>query len=471
MQMTGGTKQRIVRSSAVLLLALAIVPALAGTAGAATAAAPAGSSGSSTAWAYGGQAWSNGSITLGNESLAWHISYGETVVFNATNTSSTTTQLKLQRTVMLTVSLTASTPNESGAYALQALETDTGYANVTNASTVYVGGVATPALGLDNASLVTQMAIAETVSATIDGVSASAAFNASGSAHGQVLFTPALGLVPLNLTNVSSWNSTAMAHPSVNWSGGYAWSYHALNGTTGSGSKDFAGNWSANTTVYLSGETQTTGLPTFHDHRARVGVILGVTGPLDLYDGVLVIPHAFDLFGGATPPYASESMGSATMSAESLYLNQGRVRMGSFTAAGATLDASESGGSLTLASIAGSQPAVAPAASSLSGASLVMQPESLSQAQSQANCFQQYGCAAGPGGLGPFAIALIALGVAAVAGAIAVVLVRSRRRPIPAPYPSGSAVVPPAGVTAPPTPPTGPTSDAGAMNGPAPPQA
>jgi hypothetical protein len=475
MQMSGGTQQRIIRTGAVLLLALAVVPALAGTAGAATA-APAGSSASSSAWAYGGQAWSNGSITIGNESLSWHVSYGETVIFNATNTSSTTTQLKLERTVMLTVALTATTPNESGTYSLKALESDTGYANVTTQGTVYVGGIATPALALINASLVAQASIAESLSATIGNQSASAAFNANASALGKVSFAPALGLVPLNLTGVTNWNSSAMAIPSVTWNGAYAWSYHALNGTSGSGNNAFSGNWTTNVTVALHGSVIATGLPVFHDHHARVGAALAVSGPLDLYDGVLVIPHAFDFFGGASPTNSTTgSMGSATMTEESLYLNQGDVHMTSFTAAGASLNANPSGGSITLASLAGNQPAVVPAASSPMGASLVMQPESPSQAQSQAKCLDQYGCYGGPGGLGPLTIALVALGIAAVAGAVAVVAMRSRRRPIPAPYPAGGAMgpggVPPAVVSAPPTPPTGPTSDAGAANGPAPPQA
>jgi hypothetical protein len=473
MQMSGGTQQRIIRTSAVLLLALAIVPALAGSAGAAPVAS-AGSSASTSAWAYGGQAWSNGSISIGSDNITWHVSYGETVIFNATNTSSTTTQLKLERTVMLTVALTLSNATTSASYSLRALETDTGYANVTTQGTVYVSDVATSALGLLNASLVAQASIAESVSATLSGQTESAAFNASGSAHGSVSFAPALGLVPLNLTGVTFWNSSAVATPSVTWSGGYAWSYSALNGSSASGQNKFFGNWTASSSVALDGALVTGVLPAFHDHRARVGIVLGVSGPLDLYDGVLVIPHAFDFFGGASPANGTGSMGSATLSNESLYLTTGNVHMTSFTAAGASLNAIPADGSIGLASPAGLQGAVARASSSVTGASLVMQPESPSQAQAQAHCLDQYGCYGGPGGLGPLTIALVALGIAAVAGAVAVVAMRSRRRPIPAPYPAGGAaagMTPPMGVVNPPTPPAGATSDAEAPMGPAPPPA
>ncbi len=466
MNRIGGTKRRAVWVGATLLVALAVVPAFVGTAGA--TAAPGVTPAVSAAWAYGGQNWSGGHLSTDNVTLTWNATVGEVVIFNETNTSSTTTELELQRTIMVALTISGSAGNVSASYSLRALEKDAAYANVTNTSTVYVEGSPVAALGLLNASVVANDSIAESLSVSVANLSESAAFNASALAKGSVSFSPSLGLVPLNLTGVSAWNSSAVATPNVSWAGGYAWMTHAINGTVNNGSQTFKGNLTATGTVDLNGYLVVAGLPSFHDHRARIGVLLAVTGPFDLYDGFLFLPHAFDFFGGGAQPFADASLGAATVSQETLYLTKGPIHPDSFTAAGTGFNATTSGAA-SMAAAVGESPAVLPASSD-GGASVVMQPESTSQADAQAHCFDQYGCAAGPAGLGPLAYALIGMVVVASVGAIGWRAYRRRSKPQPGTGGNGQTGTPPAGaVVAPPTPPTGPTDPASAL-GPAPPQ-
>jgi hypothetical protein len=225
--------------------------------------------------------------------------------------------------------------------------------------------------------------------------------------------------------------------------------------------------------VELHGFVIGAGLPSFHDHRARIGVVLALSGPFDLYDGFLFLPHAFDFFGGGPLPFAGASLGWATVSQETLYLTRGPIHADSFTAAGSGFNATTSGPA-SIASAAGAAPAVLPASSD-GGASVVLQPESMGQAEAQARCFDQYGCAATPVGLGPLDYALIGLVVVVAVASVGVIGWRAyRRRSSLRPWAGGfgegaQTGMPPAGaLSEAPMPAQGPTDPASA-SGPAPP--
>ncbi len=343
---------------------------------------------------------------------------GIVVIFNATNTSAHTVELSAERTVSIAISVTGTVTNNStvynAAYSLKLLEVDSAHANISNNSSVLVRGNATPALGIDNASASAQDNLSESlvVSDALVNPLVADYLNVSGSARASVQFSPYLGLVPLNLTGVSSWTSSAMATPSASWNVNYTWVQHLL-GVTTNGSGKGGGGWNASGIITLAGSAFTVGMPHFSDSKTRTAIVLQITGPVDLYDGFILIPSGFDFLGGGTHVWDGHSFGSATMHPEDLYVLDGYVGVRSFTAARAQFGAS---GSVALAvpETKGPQTTTSPSGG------VTMQPESPSQAQAQAACLQ-HGCpAAGSWFSGLVAVGLIALvvGVIAAAGVI-----------------------------------------------------
>jgi hypothetical protein len=224
------------------------------------------------------------------------------------------------------------------------------------------------------------------------------------------------------------WNSSSTASPSVSWTINYAWADLGWNGTTRSGAGSLAGNWSAQGPVSVTGLKVTVVHP-FSDHRARTGVLLIVQGPVDAYDGYLLIPHAFDLFGGAAHPFDSVSFGSASVGSgqgETLYVTQG--------ARGPVIGAADSDfGATPWASSALAPPTSGPSPTvdSSPAATVQGQPMSVAAAQAESACLTN-GCggsaSAVPSAL--LGIAVIALAVVAVVGTVSVIEWRSyvRRR-------------------------------------------
>lgn len=411
------------------LVALALGPVLAGTASAAPI--QTASASPTTPWAYGGTGSSNGTVTNGLTTITWHATFGWTVIYTATDTGPTTTMLEEQRTVGISISVGLASPNVTGSYSYVASENDTAFLNLTNASTVYVNGHAVPALGVNNESLSIEANVQEALHVTAFGKSHSAFFNATGVAQGTVGFTPSLGLIPLNLTGVTQWNSSALASPHASWVVSYAWADFGWNGSAGSGSSSFTGNWTGNVEVYVNGYL----VPVHHvfaDHMVRFGVYLDVQGPVDAFDGFILVPHDFDLFGAGVHPYASDMLGSASVGygqGQELFLSP-TPRGPMVTAAETSFAASAvpSGGGAMLG-----QPTTGSSAAAASGASpsAAVYGEPMSVAQAQAlNSQLTGGQGSGAAASGFFGAALIALAV--VAG-VAVFTWRSyarRRSPI-----------------------------------------
>ena len=441
-----GPKTKLASIAAVALVALAIVPALAATASAAPiAAAPAPPSGGSSAWAYGGQGWGSGGVTVGPASYSWNASFGGVVMFNATNTSNTTSMLHASRTVGVWINASYSGPNLSLAYHYHALEVDNAYANVTTAATVTLQNASVvPALGILNASASAKASLAASVTGTMGNQSADAYLNVTGTAQAALAFSPALGLIPLNLSGVSAWEASAMVSGSASWNLGWNWSDHGWNGTSASGSNSTGGNWSTATEVTLVGHL--VGVSTrFADHHPRLAVLLGFSGPFDLYDGFVLIPHGFDLFGAGGLAFGAHALGASAIASEYVFVDEGRVGPRSLTAANATLGGSVAIPTALSTSGGATSPAASPSATP--GATVWMQPESPSAAQAQANCLQ-FGCTSKPsvGLLGPIAIA-----VAGTAAVVGVVAWRSRRGRAPpaAPITTSPSAVSPAGADIP----------------------
>lgn len=405
-----------------MLVAFAVVPTLTGVASAAPALTPASTA--AEQWAYGGEGWSNTTLTLGNATSTWDASFGWTVIFTVTNESPGTFLIEEQRTVGVTVTATYTGPIVQATYNYHADEQDVAFATLTNASVVYVDGTAVPALGLANESVAITGALAESISVTTAGHTRSASLNVNGAASGRVNFAPALGLIPLNLSGVNQWNSTATASGGAFWNVSYQWQEMGYNGTTGTGSGTFAGNWTRAGTVSLTG-FKLEAVPVFTDHRTRIAVELVVQGPFDNYDGFVLVPHAFDLFGASAKQYDSMSFGSTSItSAETLYLSSGPNGL-EVTAAQTTFGADDSAIDAEATPTAGASPA-APTQSP--GATVTGQPMSVAQAQAESNCLTS-GCGAaavGPNGL--LLVGLVGLVVVAIVGTVGVIEWRSYAR-------------------------------------------
>jgi hypothetical protein len=418
-----GMKRGMLAAGTALLMVVGLFAAFAGSA----SAAPVHTDSSATvAWAYGGENSSSGSITIGKLSASWSTSIGVVVILNATPTVANTTELEEQRTVGVSIAISLSGPNGSIAFNYHATEQDKAFANVTNDSTVYVAGAPVAALGIDNSSFHGQAALSESLVAKGLTQHASAYLNASAHANASVEFTPALGLIPLNLHGVSTWNSTANATPSANWRIAYHYAFHGWNNTTKIGMGGANGSWEPGSPVQvnLTGQVFAVGLPHFHDHQARLGVVLTVQGPANIYEGFIVLPRHFDVFGGGHQSYDQKSMSNVTISGDMLFVNSGRVGAQSLTASEVTVGG-QGGAQPLLASPVG--PAVFPAVSAV-GSTVVAQPESVSAAQSQSHCLE-VGCpGSAPWFSGLVAAAVIGGLIAAVAGTVGVVEWRSYAR-------------------------------------------
>ncbi len=426
MARTSGTKGWLVLTGVALLVALAAVPTLAGTATAAPAPLTTAVSTPSNQWAYGGVGWSNNTLIIGSDELTWNASFGWTVILTVTSTGPNTTEISELRTVGIDLAATFASPTASASYSYHALEVDSAFANLTNASTVYVGGVAVPALGILNDSTSSQGALAEAISVTDHGTTKSASLNVTGSAQTSASFSPALGLIPLNLSGVTVWNSSAYVTPSASWNVSYTWANNGFFNTTGSGTKDFNGTLSTPGEVNLTGfdVTKTYGVPSFPDHVPRHAIVLIVQGPLGNYDAFVFVPRGFDLFGGGSPPYASDSLGSAQISAQTLYVSQG-VHGYAVTAGATTFGATTSAVNTLEASSGGTTPA----AGGSPGTTVVGAPMSVAQAQAENNRLASGFPSAGKSGIGLGVIVVVAaLAIAVVVGTVAVVEWRSYAR-------------------------------------------
>jgi hypothetical protein len=404
-----------------LLLAFAIVPALSGAASAAPV--PSASANPAHPWAYGGEGWSNNTAILGNATITWDGMFGWVVIFTVTQTAPGVWMLEEQRTVAITISASFSNPLSHGTYNYHAQAVDTAFANITNQSTVYVNGLPVPALGILNASAMENASIAESISQTVGAHTRSASLDVTGIASASVSFDPALGLIPLNLTGVNHWNSSATATAAGNWNIAWTWNDQDFNGTTGSGSGSNVGNVSGSALVFLMGYKEVL-LHPFADHMVRVGVLLVIQGPFDCYDGFILVPHGFDLFGGAAHGYDSVGFGSAGISSETLAVSDG-------PSGPAVTAAVETFGSTSTAvdGMASPGTGASPAATYSPSATVQGQPMSVAQAQSEAQHLTSGAASAAASGLSAGLVALlVALVLLAVLGTVGVIEWRSYAR-------------------------------------------
>ncbi|HEY6238471.1 MAG TPA: hypothetical protein VIZ68_04725 [Thermoplasmata archaeon] len=451
----------------VALLALLVVPGLASPASASSVAL---SGASSQQWAYGAQKWANVSLNFGNATYTAHAFFGWQVVFTATNTSATTVMLEAERTMAGSFyadlcSPSCTNPAAQGNLSIVGWEKDAGFANLTTTGTVYENGTPFPAVGLLNASAQADGNISERLTASL----ATPAFNGSastslfvaGAAHSQVSFPHSLGLVPYNLSPGLAWNSTSAFSASGGWSIDVVYAHTGFAGTTTNASFSPSGTVQGNGDVALHGYDA--GTIVLDNGRTVPVITLVWTGPFDNVDGIILVPHDFNMFGSGEHAWAADSLGSQAVSTANLDLTVDDSHHLQIVAAASSFDSSDTSLATAATPIAGP----APAAPSGASASVVQaQPESVASAQQSSNCL--VGQCSGPAakaGFGGLGLALlVGLVVLVVVGTVGVIEYRvwARRRaargrvgPLPAvtswPPPGASMGPPPNGQLPPPT--------------------
>lgn len=413
-----------------------------------------------TLWAYGAVE----TVSLQGTSHGWQYSgsavYGFSVILNQTNTTTTSIELAVNRTMGVLFQVhycypDCSSPTYFGNESYHVYETVDATANLSTTGTVYENDTPVAALSLLNSGANLRANVTETGSSylRIGGVlgTRSHYLSANVVASSTVYLSPGLGLFPTTLNSAQSWNSSSQF--SSRATADYAY-YEAASGPRGAiHFGPFNGNFSvpANGTVGLNGSyspTRTVNLGgvTFPE------VALRVVGPFSVREGFILLPSAADLFGGGNPPWSAQQNGSA--SAAMSYLDA-RATEGDHLGIGASqwvYDSTMANPSGSATALSGnSQLAAASTGISDSAPSTTVQgvPEPLATAQSQQGCLLTgsncpSGGSSGTAGFHGLA-GLVAVGVVVIVVVAAVVLIAERRRMPPPAYPN-AALYPPGNV-------------------------
>ncbi|MGP8077602.1 MAG: hypothetical protein ACLQD8_01465 [Thermoplasmata archaeon] len=472
--MTGVTPQwlRTRRTSAWLTVTSALLTVCVLGSGGATAAPVAATSSSAPTWAYGTLTTADFHGIAGTSGYAYQGSatFGFSTVFNETrNTSEGLITVHVVRTIGALVAIKyclpdCSRPRAVSNFSYHAWETTNAWANLTTAGTVLEPNGTVPALALLNSSVGISAKLRESGDfSTGSTVLRDRSLEVNVSGRVSVNLTTPLGLVPLTLTPGAEWNSTSAfaASGSATWS-----SYYTDVGTLVTAPQHVTGGGTVaaekSGTVTVNGSYRA--LDDFGFQGATYpAVVLTITGPFSLREGVILVPAAVDLFGSSTHPWSADQDGSAVVTTARLDVHPGKFYRGHLpiVASAFAVESATKNVAVSVAPAAGPVPAVGIAASTNNSTFVQGQPESVAAAQSDQNCLVHgIGCGTSGGPNLPLRLIVLA-GVGSVAAAVIALALIARRRP-PAPVYPNSALYPPGAtsVGAPrPAPPPKPAED------------
>ena len=447
------------RITATLVTSATAVLLLGGLGFAATGVAAATTAAVSTSWAYGATTnhtatWSN---ATGGYTGSIQAFFGWHVILTQFNTSATTFEVEVQRTIGLDYAVqycrpSCLTPSGEANATFHAWEQDVGFVNFTTNGTTYVAGAPVPALAVENSSDAVEANLSASYATQLHLLGQTRLshydYSVTLASHVAASFTPALGLVPQPLGSATAWNSTSAFAASGGWAGTIRSGWTTAAGASGNTSLAPSGQAQANGTVELFG--QLLGDVTLDDGVTTQAIGFALAGPFHLREGLLLVPAEADLFDGASSSYAAASNATAatTTSADDLGGPGGHFGLLATAASYTPSSSANAVGGVTPADTNG-------------GTVLQAQPESVTQAQSGMPCLQQGNCPGPTGSAGsvlrPGTLVFAGL-VGLIVGLIAAAAVVSRRRDIPPPpHPNASLYPPgPAGASASPRAPTGP---------------
>ena len=440
------------------------------------------SSNTVSSWSYGAVKTIN--VPLQRATDLWmyegNATFGFTVTSYENSTSANTLELTVFRTMGAAFSIRFCEPTCSGAkqwanQSAKIYESTATFANFTDQGTVYESGVGVPALALQNTTSFLSANVTESSDAYLPNLGQMgphlAYLSANLAAQSSVEFTPALGLIPSDLTPGTSWNSSSNFVASGSAAYSYYYAAHAPVRSVVIGPK--SGNFSLAFTgtvglfgSYTDGSTFTSGGVTYP------AITLLVNGPFDVREGVIFVPAPVDLFGSSSQPWGGNQSGAASATMGNLDIqpmsgNHLRIVASSWKYASVAANSADSS---FLASPGNGLSPAASSANPVSSTTLQGEPESAEQATGNQQCLTTGGgCPSIPGGGTPrnWLGLIVVTGVAAVAASVIVLAVVSRRRKSPSPvypnavlYPPGAAYPSaPAGAPAPPGAPPAPEED------------
>ena len=422
---------------------------------------------SASTWSYGvlktvhvgPDVSANGWVYEGNATL------GYTVTVWENSTSATTFELTVYRTMGLAYVLrfcdtACVAPVQWANETFRAYETTATFANFTVQGTVDENGSDVAAIALENTTSFLHANVTDSTDVFLPSIGERGPhigyLGANLLAQSAVTFAPALGLLPDQLVVGSTWNSSSQfsASGSASWRYYYAlvrpFGNEVIGPVTGSFSLASSGNVSVQGAYPAGGGFQYGG-------STYPVVILAVTGPFDVREGIIFVPTAADIFGSAAQPWDSNSTGSASVQMSTLDIAlahnaEPRIIASSWKFSTAAANAASSTAITTGAS------GITPAASNANPvASGVVQgePETSSTPVTTQKCLISGADCPSLGGISPRTyLGLIIVGgaVATVAVLIAVGVVARRRQTPPPRYPN--AVLYPPGSSYPATPAT-----------------
>jgi hypothetical protein len=403
-------------------------------------------------WAYGGQGTFNEQFNLtGEHNSSYHVHafVAWSVVFTQTNTSTSNFTLTAVRSLDLALFAQGCAPACGGAsnevnVSMTGTERAFLAANITgNGSVDLENGTSVPAWALENASGTLASNFTENASWNVEHGDLSAPgsvyLSSSEQASGSLAFSPALGVLPLNVSAGMRWSSTSSYTSQGTGATACHWELSVANSSRG-------GSCSSNVTLDSTGVVQLQGADVGNgtvvlDHQRAQPIALGIEGLRGWHcqDGFFCMPSA-------TSEWEDSNLGPGgfsqafTSTAEIDYFHDAHH----FGQIGALLDFqgafntpltdSRSGGPMSeLASVA---PSALP----------VWTVQATPEPTSQASCLSTTGCTQGASGGSPSAptglgtlFPWVLVGVVALAGVGLVALYAGTRRPR---YPTGSSVRP-----------------------------
>ncbi|MGD0249886.1 MAG: hypothetical protein ABSB97_03220 [Thermoplasmata archaeon] len=451
------------RLTAVTSVAMALFMVFVLSSTALIAASPVPSSGAAqTVWRYGTvKTVSVGPLKTGDGwTYEGNATVGYSVVLNETNTSSTTFELSVQRTMGVLFSVefclpSCSSPKSFASLSYHAWEITNSIANFTTQGTVNESGQTVPALALLNTTSTLHANVTEQGRSALPPVGQAGTgtlvdrskyLSAAVSSVSNVTFATPLGLIPLTLAGAQSWTSTSAFN--ATGSAEYSYFYQAIGPlgtrTVGPNSGSFTVSPSGSVTVqgsYSPRNTVTFGGITYPELQ------ITIVGPFSVREGFILIPSSVDLFGGSSGPWASEQNGT---SAVSMAFLDAKASVGGHVGIAASswlyTSAAANPGEAVLSPDGGMNPAAGAESSPIAATTIQGAPQSADQAHSSQQCLTTgTGCpaaAVSPNVRGILAEAAIVGVVVVVVAVVVIALVAERRRVPPPVYPNANLYPP-----------------------------
>ena len=426
-----------------------------------------GTGASEASWAYG----TVRSVTFGPlyTLQGWEYegsaTIGFSVIINQTNDTAgpSTFGLSVSRTEGVAISIefcrpACVAPAEYANLTMHAWERSNAWANFTTQGSVDENGTAVPAIALLNVNSTVAANLTETTFSALRAspvspvVDRSKYLSAAVAGSATVDFSPALGLIPLNLLDLNpsdaNWTASASYAASGRVQSTYYWAFHGpLVGNLSAGPTTVVGTFSPSGNVSLAGSYASPASVDFASFGDVPAVRLAVTGPFLLQDGIVLVPAIADLFGGPSHPWTPNQASGAVTAlstvnfAPRLSGHVGLVAASRSYSLSSLNPANVTGPSTNSTSLA---TAITDATNPVESGTLQGEPMAVDSAQENSQCLVTgTDCSTtSPAGHGIFGLAFAAVVVVVASALIAAVVLVDRRRLPPPTYPN-AALYPP----------------------------